>query len=285
MKRYDENDSKAAFIWILGEYAEKIEGVEDMLNFYNETLAEESIKVQLHILTAAVKMYLKKPDECEDLVMEILRKSTEESDNPDLRDRGYIYWRMLSTEPAYTKFVVLSDKPEYQVDDNDGYDDAFLDNLIENIGCLSSVYHITPDDIEVPLRDQKLMEQEEAKKIAEKKVEEEQDEVESEPEEEAEEEAPEPKEKKKKKKSKEKKVEEEPQSSPMDDIGDLLGLDDPAPAEPVRAQPPTESYDPLADLMGGGSTTTSQPTGGSWMDNDFMGGGSSSGGFATQDYS
>lgn len=90
---------------------------------------------------------------------------------------------MLSTEPAYTKFVVLSDKPEYQVDDNDGYDDAFLDNLIENISCLSSVYHITPDDIEIPLRDQRMMEQEEAKKIEEKKADDEPEE-ESEPDEE-----------------------------------------------------------------------------------------------------
>lgn len=44
-------------------------------------------------------MYLRKPDESEEIVMSILRKSTEESDNPDLRDRGYIYWRMLSTDP------------------------------------------------------------------------------------------------------------------------------------------------------------------------------------------
>jgi vesicle coat complex subunit len=95
-------------------------------------------------------MYLKKPDECEDLVMSILKKSTEESDNPDLRDRGYIYWRMLSLDPAATKFVVLSEMPEYQTDENDGYDDSFLNNLIENISNLSSVYHITPEDIEVP---------------------------------------------------------------------------------------------------------------------------------------
>jgi AP-1 complex subunit beta-1 len=28
-----------------------------------------------------------------------LKLSTEEADNPDLRDRAYIYWRMLSTSP------------------------------------------------------------------------------------------------------------------------------------------------------------------------------------------
>ena len=151
----DDDSAKSAMIWILGEYAESIEQVESMLEHFAENFTTESVRVQLSMLTAAVKMYLKKPDDCEELVMEILRKSTEESDNPDLRDRGYIYWRMLSTDPASTKFVVLSDKPDYQTDENDGYDEAFLNNLIENISNLSSVYHITPDDIEVPERDHK----------------------------------------------------------------------------------------------------------------------------------
>ena len=150
IKRIDEPESKAAMIWILGEYADKIDKVEKMLEHFTEQFNDESVKVQLAILTAAVKTYLRKPDDCEELVMGILKKSTEESDNPDLRDRGYIYWRMLSTDPQATKFVVLGDKPEFNIDDTDGYDEAFLDNLIENISNLSSVYHITPDDIEVP---------------------------------------------------------------------------------------------------------------------------------------
>ena len=35
----------------------------------------------------------------------------QDSDNPDLRDRGYIYWRLLSTDPAAAKDVVLAEKP------------------------------------------------------------------------------------------------------------------------------------------------------------------------------
>jgi vesicle coat complex subunit len=33
----------------------------------------------------------------------ILKWATEEVDNPDLRDRGFIYWRLLSTNPAMAK--------------------------------------------------------------------------------------------------------------------------------------------------------------------------------------
>jgi len=51
------------------------------------------------ILTASVKLYLKLEDAAEDLVTQILKEATDESDNPDLRNRGYIYWRMLSEDP------------------------------------------------------------------------------------------------------------------------------------------------------------------------------------------
>lgn len=86
LKRIDEPDAKAAMIWILGEYADLIDDVEKFIAYFTESFNDESIKVQLAALTACVKMYLRKPDESEEIVMSILKKSTEESDNPDLRD-------------------------------------------------------------------------------------------------------------------------------------------------------------------------------------------------------
>jgi len=37
------------------------------------------------------------------MITHVLQMATEESDNPDLRDRGFIYWRLLSTDPEATK--------------------------------------------------------------------------------------------------------------------------------------------------------------------------------------
>lgn len=59
MKRIDEPQSKSAFIWILGEYAEKIDQVEDMLQYFIDNFADEQVDVCLQILTAAVKMFIK----------------------------------------------------------------------------------------------------------------------------------------------------------------------------------------------------------------------------------
>lgn len=62
--------------------------------------AEEVSSVQLQLLTATVKLFLKKPTEGpQQMIQLVLSNATQETDNPDLRDRAYIYWRLLSTDP------------------------------------------------------------------------------------------------------------------------------------------------------------------------------------------
>lgn len=69
--------------------------------------------------------------------------ATLESDNPDLRDRGYIYWRLLSTDPTAAKDVVLAEKPLIS-EETDLLEPSLLDELICNLGSLASVYHQPP---------------------------------------------------------------------------------------------------------------------------------------------
>ena len=105
---------------------------------------DEPAQVQLQLLTAVVKLFLKRPKDTQDLVKTVLDAATEKSDNPDLRDRGFVYWRLLSTDPEAAKAVVLAEKPLIQ-DTSSAYEAALLGTLIENIGTLSSVYHKPPE--------------------------------------------------------------------------------------------------------------------------------------------
>lgn len=69
--------------------------------------------------------------------------SPQDSDNPDLRDRGYIYWRLLSTDPVAAKEVVLAEKPLIS-EETDLIEPTLLEELICHIGTLASVYHKPP---------------------------------------------------------------------------------------------------------------------------------------------
>jgi AP-1 complex subunit beta-1 len=68
MLEYYEPDSKAAIIWIVGEYAEKINESDKIINGFTDGFLEEPDKVKLQILTSAVKLFLKKPEEGEDVI-------------------------------------------------------------------------------------------------------------------------------------------------------------------------------------------------------------------------
>ena len=59
----------------------------------NDTHPDCCPQVQLQLVTATVKLFLKKPTERpQQMIQLVLTYATQETDNPDLRDRAYIYW-------------------------------------------------------------------------------------------------------------------------------------------------------------------------------------------------
>ncbi|PKU68362.1 beta-adaptin-like protein B [Dendrobium catenatum] len=141
----DEPEAKASMIWIIGEYAERIDNADELLESFLESFPEEQAMVQLQLLTATVKLFLKKPTEGpQQMIQVVLNNATMETDNPDLRDRAYIYWRLLSTDPEAAKDVVLAEKPVIS-DDSNSLEPSLLDELLGNIATLSSVYHKLPE--------------------------------------------------------------------------------------------------------------------------------------------
>uniref|UniRef100_A0A8C7U564 AP complex subunit beta n=1 Tax=Oncorhynchus mykiss TaxID=8022 RepID=A0A8C7U564_ONCMY len=143
----DEPDARAAMIWIVGEYAERIDNADELLESFLEGFHDESTQVQLTLLTAIVKLFLKKPSETQEETHTYTHTNISpsfDSDNPDLRDRGYIYWRLLSTDPVTAKEVVLSEKPLIS-EETDLIEPTLLDELICHIGSLASVYHKPPN--------------------------------------------------------------------------------------------------------------------------------------------
>eukprot|EP00877_Chromochloris_zofingiensis_P012411 jgi/Chrzof1/7423/Cz02g23050.t1 len=141
----DEPEAKASMIWIIGEYAERIDNADELLETFLETFPEETSMVQLQLLTATVKLFLKKPTEsAQRMIQLVLSCATQETDNPDLRDRAYVYWRLLSTDPEAAKDVVLAAKPVI-TDDAALLEPGLLEALLSQISSLASVYHKPAD--------------------------------------------------------------------------------------------------------------------------------------------
>jgi len=142
----DEPEAKAAFIWIIGQFADKIDNAEELLEVLIDPALSESAEVQLALLTAAVKLFIykSKSETAKTLVHKLLKWATEEADNPDLRDRGFMYWRMLAINPTLAGEIVLAPKPPITTD-SDRMDRGALDQLLLHAGTLGSIYHKNPE--------------------------------------------------------------------------------------------------------------------------------------------
>ncbi|KAL1986835.1 hypothetical protein VTN96DRAFT_5488 [Rasamsonia emersonii] len=135
----DEPEAKAAIIWIIGQYADRIENSDGLLQDYLATFHDEPIEVQLALLTATVKLFILRPTKGQQIVPQVLKWCTEDTDDPDLRDRGYMYWRLLSTDPAAAKDIVMGEKPPITAE-SEKLDPNTLEELCLNVGTLATVY-------------------------------------------------------------------------------------------------------------------------------------------------
>ncbi|KAF8921349.1 adaptin N terminal region-domain-containing protein [Mucidula mucida] len=142
----DEPEAKAAMVWIIGEFSNIIDNADDLLDDLCYSYTDESVEVQLALLTAVVKLFAHKgtQDKTKELVHKVLKWVTEEIDNPDLRDRGFMYWRMLAINPSAAGQIVLAAKPPITTD-SDRMDRGALDQLLLHTGTLGSIYHKNPE--------------------------------------------------------------------------------------------------------------------------------------------
>lgn len=131
-------EARASFIWMLGEYSPFICNADEILESFSQDFSEQDSSVQFAILTATVKLFLTQPDTSK-LVMAVLEEAID-LPNPDLRDRAFIYWRLLSTDPETAKMIVLAEKPAIN-DEADEFGENLVNDLLGEIATLASIYY------------------------------------------------------------------------------------------------------------------------------------------------
>ena len=228
-----DQNAKSAALYILGDFCTMIPKSTEMITYFVENFSnvEYSSKVKLQILNAGVKNFVNKPDESEEIVKMCLQKGAEESENPDIRDRAYIYWRLLEVDPDIAKDMMVSEKPPFDFTDEDDLESDVVDDMICNMTNVSAVYLkkqqelITEEDLVNDPAAKAEREEEEKEERRKKKEREEKEKKKTKEQEEKEKEKKLKKEKKEKKEKKKKKKEKEEQQQ-QNNEADLIGLDD-----------------------------------------------------------
>lgn len=151
MDLLDEAQSRACIIWLIGEHSSIIDNAGELLELFVDTYHDEKPYVQLQLLTASIKLFLKCPEKGKNLVTIILTLATAETLSVDIRDRAFLlflifiiicrYWRLLSSAPETAKRVVLAVKPPMALHYEEVMDDDLLYTMLEELGSVSSVYY------------------------------------------------------------------------------------------------------------------------------------------------
>lgn len=143
-----EPESKNAMIWIITNYYENLSNYLEIFQIFSSNFFEETLDVQFSILNSSVKFFIRNPtSETEKICMQILKICTEDINNPDLRSRAYMYWRLLSlsqTDNGHLlseesmKNIVNGELPAIEL--NTKLDPMILEELELNIGSIASIY-------------------------------------------------------------------------------------------------------------------------------------------------
>lgn len=97
----------AALIWIVGEYGQSIPDSPYLLEpLVDRVASEQSAEVKLQLLTATMKLFFKKPPECQDMLGRLLKFCVDEESHMDVHDRALLYYRLLKTNPKEAERVV-----------------------------------------------------------------------------------------------------------------------------------------------------------------------------------
>ncbi|XP_021735609.1 beta-adaptin-like protein A [Chenopodium quinoa] len=138
-KNVQEPKAKAALIWMLGEYAQDVADapyiLENMIENWEE---EDSAEVRLHLLTASMKCFFRRPPETQKSLGAALAAGIADF-HQDVHDRALLYYRLLQHSTSIAEKVVNPPKQAVSVF-ADTQSSEIKDRIFDEFNSLSVVY-------------------------------------------------------------------------------------------------------------------------------------------------
>ncbi|KAH7847937.1 hypothetical protein Vadar_031849 [Vaccinium darrowii] len=138
-KNVQEPKAKAALIWMLGEYAQEMQDAPYVLETLIDNWDDEnSAEVRLHLLTAVMKCFLRRPPETQKALGAALAAGLADF-HQDVHDRALFYYRLLQHSVSVAENVVNPPKQAVSVF-ADTQSSEIKDRIFDEFNSLSVVY-------------------------------------------------------------------------------------------------------------------------------------------------
>ncbi|KAJ6794132.1 beta-adaptin-like protein A [Iris pallida] len=138
-KSVQEPKAKAALIWMLGEYSQDMNDAPYALESLIENWDDEhAAEVRLHLLTAVMKCFFKRPPETQKALGAALAAGLADS-HQDVHDRALFYYRLLQHDVTVAERLVNPPKQAVSVF-ADAQSSEIKDRIFDEFNSLSVVY-------------------------------------------------------------------------------------------------------------------------------------------------
>ncbi|ONK67159.1 uncharacterized protein A4U43_C06F16630 [Asparagus officinalis] len=138
-KNVQEPKAKSALIWMLGEYSQDMDDAPYTLENLVENWDDENdAEVRLHLLTALMKCFFKRPPETQKALGAALAAGLADS-HQDVHDRALFYYRLLQYDVSVAERVVNPPKQAVSVF-ADTQSSEIKDRVFDEFNSLSVVY-------------------------------------------------------------------------------------------------------------------------------------------------
>jgi len=145
---------RAAAVWIVGAWGDEILDAPYMLEPLIDNFASENApEVKLALLTAATRLFFKRPPEMQAMLGRLLHSALDDSANADVRDRALFYFRLLRRDVKTAKKILDARDPRAPIVGAFAEQTlALFDRLFDYFNTLAIVYTQTPDQFVAPTK-------------------------------------------------------------------------------------------------------------------------------------
>lgn len=137
-ERISKAESLVALLNLLPEFPQAEAEAQKIIQKQVENYVGLSSEVQLACLSAAIRLFTVDPDRYAELVPQLLDTIDRNVDNPDIRDRAFIYWRLLDVNPELARTVVMGSREPVEHVDTNAANKELFDELFDRIGGIAA---------------------------------------------------------------------------------------------------------------------------------------------------
>ncbi|PJF18848.1 AP complex subunit beta [Paramicrosporidium saccamoebae] len=137
---YDEDEARAAIVWILGQYGPMLDNTVELLSGFIDNFALEPTLVQSELLTTCLKLFIADHTVYRESLQSVISKGLAGIENANLRERSIMYGRVLDADPSFLS-TIQAGSLGLNMPGPSPLDPETVDRLLSEIGTVASVYH------------------------------------------------------------------------------------------------------------------------------------------------